>query len=520
MSGDLILAIDQGTTNTKALLIDAGGRVAATASVRVPVTFPRPGWVESDGEEIWRTVETAVGRCLEGIASERVLAVAVANQRESVLAWDRATGRPLGPCVSWQCRRSTELCDALRAQGAEPWVRELTGLTLDPMFSAGKARWLLDHVEDGHGRAERGELCVGTLDAWLAWNLSGGTVFATDATNASRTQLLALDRLAWDERLLDLFGIPAAALPAVRGSSAVVGTTRGLDRLPAGVPIAALIGDSHAALFGHGAPGPGSVKATYGTGTSVMAPVAVPVRSDRLSATVAWSVEPPGGPGGPEAPGGPGPGPGPDDPGGIAAVHALEGNITATGAALQWLAGIVGLAGREPELEALARSVDGAGGVYIVPAFTGLGAPHWDADARGLICGLSRGTGPGHLALATFESIVYQVRDVLEVLSAVTGAPPAVLYVDGGAMHSDLLAQTQADAIGVPVHRDRSESLAATGAAYLAGLAVGAWTTTDDIRALPRTVDRFEPRPDAAIATDGYAGWRVALARALTGAVA
>jgi glycerol kinase len=496
MTRDLILAIDQGTTNTKALLVDAGGRVTASASVKVPVAFPRPGWVESDGSALWQTVAQAIDACLTTTPPDRLAAVAVANQRESVLLWERASGRPLGPCVSWQCRRSTALCDALRGAGAAPMVLRRTGLTLDPMFSAGKARWLLDQVPDGAARAEGGELCIGTVDSWLAWNLSGGSVFVTDATNASRTQLLDLDRLAWDPELLALFGIPAAALPAVRGSSAVVGTTRSLGRLPADLPIAALIGDSHGALFGHGAPAPGAVKATYGTGTSVMAPLSVPTRSETLSATIAWSTEPEG------------------TPGAVAAVPALEGNITSTGAALQWLAGIVGREGHEAELDALASSVPDAGGVYLVPAFTGLGAPHWDADARGLLCGLSRGTTAAHLARAAFESIAYQVRDVLDVLEPAVGARLTGLYADGGAMRSGLLAQAQADVSGLPVLRSDAESLAALGAAYLAGLAVGTWRDVDAIRDLPRTVARTEPTPDASIAREGYAGWRDALQRA------
>jgi glycerol kinase len=337
---------------------------------------------------------------------------------------------------------------------------------------------------------------VGTVDAWLAWNLSGGSAFVTDATNASRTLLLDLDRHAWDPELLAVFHIPAVALPEIRGSSAVVGTTRGSDAIPAGIPIAALIGDSHAALVGHGAPGPGSVKATFGTGTSVMAPLDAPVRDARLSATVAWSIERP------------------DQPGTIDAVPALEGNITSTGAAIQWVAEITGHAGDEAALEALAASVPDAGGTYLVPAFTGLGAPHWDADARGLLCGLSRGTGPSELARAAFDAVAYQVRDVLEVLAPATRSNLSALYADGGAMRSDLLAHLTADVIGLPVLRDQGDSLAARGAAYLAGLAVGMWESLDEVRCLPRVVDRVEPGPGRASAEERYAGWRTALRRA------
>jgi glycerol kinase len=515
VTADLILAIDQGTTNTKALLVDAAGRVGASAAVEVPVAFPRPGWVESDATRLWATVEEAIGRVLAGIEPGRVAAVAIANQRESVLVWERASGRPLGPVVSWQCRRSTELCAAIRATGAEDLVHARTGLTLDPMFSATKARWLLDQVDDGQRRAEAGELCVGTVDAWLAWNLTGGTTFETDATNASRTLLLDLDGLRWDPDLLLLFRIPAAALPVVRGSSAVVGETRPLGRLPAGVPVAALAGDSHAALAGHGFPGLGSVKATFGTGTSVMAPLAAGVRDDHLSSTVAWSVERRGDGAGAGTAAGRGSGEtgGPGAPV-IDATPALEGNITATGAALQWVAGIVGREGRVSELEALAASVPDAGGAYLVPAFTGLGAPHWDADARGVIAGLSRGTTAAHVVRAAFDAIAYQVRDVIDALAPAVGSPLSAVFADGGAMQSGLLAQTTADVLGLPVLINRAESLAALGAAYLAGLAVGTWRSTDEIRDLPRTFDRFDPRLGAAVATEGYAGWQVALRRA------
>ncbi|MET0772740.1 MAG: FGGY-family carbohydrate kinase, partial [Candidatus Limnocylindrales bacterium] len=377
-------------------------------------------------------------------------------------------------------------------------VRARTGLTLDPMFSATKARWLLDQVPDGVARADRGELCIGTMDTWLAWNLSGGRAFVTDATNASRTLLLDLDGLAWDDELLEVFGIPRAALPAIRGSGGVVGETRATAGLPAGVPIGAVIGDSHAALVGHGFPGPGSVKATFGTGTSVMAPLPAPARDPRLSATVAWAEE--------------------DPTGAIAAVHALEGNIVATGAAIAWVAAITGHEGRSAEVETLAGSVPDAGGAYLVPAFAGLGAPHWDADARGLVCGLTRGTTQAHLARAAFDAVAYQVRDVLEVLEPAVGMTLTALFADGGAIQGDLLARITADTTGLPVVRSRADSLAALGAAYLAGLAVGCWSSRDEVRDLPRVTDRIEP--GEAPAADGYAGWRAALGRAASRPVA
>lgn len=496
MTAGLILAIDQGTTNTKAILVSADGNIRAQASVRVPLSFPAPGWVESDGRAIWETVLAATALCLGEAGDAPVVAVAVANQRESVLVWDRRTGEPLGPCISWQCRRTAAYCDELRERGHEDRVRERTGLGLDPLFSASKARWLLDHIEDGDGRGRRGELCIGTVDSWIVWNLTAGQSFVTDLTNASRTLLLDLDRGRWDEGLLDLFGIPVQALPTVRGSSGKLGTTQATGAIPAGLPVASMVGDSHAALFGNGAPPPGTIKVTYGTGSSVMTPLTERVAIDGLSSTIAWSIEPREGGADP------------------AVVYALEGNITATGATLEWLTSLLGLPGGEAELGQLAASAPDSGGVYLVPAFAGLGAPHWDPEARGLISGLTRGTSSAHLARAGFESIAYQVRDVIEVLRASAPTAPATLIADGGAMQSDLLAQIQADVVQLPVLRRRSGNVAAIGAAYLAGLAVGFWDSIHDIQSLPRSFDRFEPGIDTKARERGYGEWRTALLRA------
>ncbi len=496
MTAELILSIDQGTTNSKAMLVDRKGTVVAEASVRVPVRFPAPGWVESDGVELWTSVQAAVRACLTDSSPSAIVAIGIANQRESVLVWDRHSGEPLGPCISWQCRRSAAACDALRAAGHEDLIRQRTGLSIDPLFSASKARWLLDRVEDAGARAQRGDLCVGTVDSWLAWNLSAGDVFATDLTNASRTQLLDIDRRRWDDELAEHFGIPLSALPAVRGSSALVGRTRGVALIPDGVPIAALVGDSHAALFGHGAPFPGAIKATYGTGTSVMTPLAASIRTRDLSTTIAWAVEDRAA------------------PAKIDVVYALEGNITSTGAGLEWMASTLGLPAGVSDLQRLASSVDDAAGVQLVPAFAGLGAPHWDADARGLISGLTRGTTPAHLARAAFDAVAYQVRDVIEVLRQVAPTTPTELIADGGAVQSSLLMQTQADVLGLPVLRARSAGAAGLGAAYLAGLAIGWWASIDAIRALPRAFDRFEPDPLSRAAVErGYRGWQDALAR-------
>jgi len=493
-----ILAIDQGTTNTKALLIDPQGQVVAEASCALAVEYPRPGWVEQDPLAIWQSVREAVAACLAQAvqAGESLAAVAITNQRESVVAWERATGRPVGPVVVWQCRRTADLCRELVAQGLAETIHQRTGLQIDPLFSGSKARWLLDHLEDGRQRAERGEICVGTMDSWVLWNLSGGAVHACDMSNASRTQLFNLHTLRWDEELLDMFGVPLAALPDVCPSSQVYAETVALDGLPAGVPIASLIGDSHGALYGHAGFAAGAVKATYGTGSSLMTPIPAPKLSAHgLSTTIAWARETP--------------------------AYALEGNISVTGAAVQWLEQLLGqpdTAAGAAAIERLAGSVEDTGGVYFVPAFVGLGAPHWRESARGLIAGLTRGSTPAHLARATLEAIAYQVRDVYDVMQAEAGAPLSVLMADGGATRNDLLMQFQADILGCPVWRSRPMAgggvdVSAMGAAYLAGLAVGVWRSEDEIAALPRPEDRFAPRLAAERRQALYAGWREAVAR-------
>jgi glycerol kinase len=488
MARSHILAIDQGTTNTKAQLIDAAGSVAAQAASAPSVSYPQPAWVEQDPLALWRTVQEAVDRCLRAVDTSTLAAVAITNQRESVMLWERRTGQPVGPCVVWQCQRSAPFCNELRARGLEPFLRQRTGLTIDPMFSASKARWLLDQTDDGGRRAERGELCLGTVDSWILWNLTGGVVHACDMTNASRTQLFDLRRLQWDDELLHIFGVPAAALPEVKPSSFIYGETAPTGRLPGGIPIASLIGDSHGALYGHAGFRAGSVKATYGTGSSLMTPTRSPIISEHgLSTTIAWAREP--------------------------ATYALEGNIYVTGAAVQWLGQCLGLDDPAQGIEALARGATDTGGVYFVPAFVGLGAPHWNGAARGLITGLTRGTTPAHLARAALEAIAYQVRDVFDLMSVESGAPLRVLMADGGASRNDLLMQFQADMIGRPVVRSLSSDVSALGAAYLAGLAVGLWSSEAEIEQLPRPSDRFEPRLADAERAELYAGWKKAIAR-------
>ena len=483
----LVLAIDQGTSNTKAILVDPGGSVVAAASRPMAIEYPQPGWVQQDAGALWSSVRECVDEVLEMAGSPALAAIGIANQRESGVAWERDSGAPIGPVVTWQCRRSGELCDSLRSAGKAARIGSLTGLPLDPGFTAGKWRWLLDAVPDGRSRAAAGEIRLGTVDSWLLWNLTGGAVHATDASNASRTQLMDLTAVAWDPWLAESFGVPMAALPQIRPSSTRFGTTVTLGDLPAGIPIGSLVGDSHAALFGHAGFERGSIKATYGTGSSLMMPTPARLASDAgLAATVAWALD--------------------------TTVYALEGNINVTGAAVQWLADFVGLEGPAAVAQ-LAERTPSSDGIYLVPAFVGLGAPHWDDRARGLISGLTRGSTLAQLGRAAIESIAYQVRDVFDAMQAASGGSLHVLMADGGVTRNEQLMQFQADILGVPVQRNNTAELSAMGTAYLAGLATGVWTSLDDIAALPRSVDRFEPTMAAAERDRLYAGWQDALAR-------
>jgi glycerol kinase len=485
----LILAIDQGTTNTKAILVDRQGRIVGQAARAMAIEYPQPGWVQQDANAIWRAVRECVDECLTAAGSPALAAIGISNQRETGLAWERATGEPIGPAVTWQCRRSAGLCEGLRAAGHGPWITARTGLPVDPMFTAGKLRWLLDAAPNGQARAAAGELCVGTVDSWVLWNLTGGAVHRTDVSNASRTQLMDIDASAWDDGLCEAFGVPRAALPEILPSRAIFGEGVALGSLPAGVPIGALVGDSHGALFGHAGFEPGSVKATHGTGSSLMMPT--PRRLEAaggVAATVAWGLD--------------------------ATVYALEGNIYATGATVQWVADFVGLAGPGAVAE-LAAGCPSTEGVYLVPAFTGLGAPHWDDAARGLVAGLTRGTTLAQLSRAAVEAIAYQVRDVFDVMQSASGDALRVLLADGGVTRNAQLMQFEADILGVPVQRNNTPELSAMGAAYLAGLATEVWASTDEVAALPRSVDRFEPRMAADERERLYRGWRDALARAM-----
>ena len=508
-----ILTIDQGTTNTKALLVDGEGGIVRKASRPVPLRYPHPGWVEQDARAIWQSVQEAIDELLGG-SNVRPAGIAISNQRESVVVWDRKTGQPAGPVVIWQCRRTTERCEQLRRAGVEEMLRERTGLTIDPLFSATKLAWLLGEIPDGRRRAEAGELCAGTIDSWLLWNLTGGAEHRCDVSNASRTQLFNLRTLAWDESLLELFGVPVRVLPEIRPSSGVAGETVDCGRLPAGVPVASMIGDSHAALFGQGGFRVGSVKATYGTGSSLMsATPELAFSTNGLSSTVAWGI-------GEEVQiprlaslARDDSGRHPERSRGIC-TYALEGNISATGAALQWVSDLLGLDDPAAAAE-LAASVTSAEGVSFVPAFVGLGAPHWAERARGLVSGITRSTGAPQLARAALEAIAFQVHDVFAAMLCDVRAADAVLLADGGASRSDTLMQFQADVLGRPVVRNNAADISAMGAAYLAGLALGHWQSLDEIEALPKTLERFEPKLDAAAREAALAEWRGAVARCL-----
>jgi len=487
----LILAIDQGTTGSRAIVFDRRGRAVASAYEEFPQYFPRPGWVEHDPEEIWRSVFRTVQKALAAVPDRSIAAVGITNQRETTVVWDRRTGRPVAPAIVWQCRRTAGRCRELRGKkGIVRLVRERTGLPIDAYFSATKAEWILDRG-GLRGRAERGGLAFGTTDTWVLWKLTGGASHATDPTNASRTMLFDIRRLAWDEDLLRLFGVPPGVLPEVRPSSGEFGRTIRLGRLPAGVPVMGVAGDQQAALFGQAGFRPGAIKNTYGTGAFILLNTGRKAVASRhgLITTVAC------GPGG-------------------RAVYALEGSVFVAGAAIQWLRDELGLIRTAAESEAAAGAVADTAGVYFVPAFVGLGAPYWDAEARGVIAGLTRGTTRNHLVRAAVEAMAYSTRDVLETMRRDSGIKVRELRVDGGASVNDLLCRFQADILGIPVLRPKTVETTSLGAAYLAGLGAGVWDSTAAIERLRVDERRFAPAMTRGQADRLYAGWQAAVRKA------
>ncbi len=494
-----VLALDQGTTGSTALVVDDAGAVRGRGYRELPQYYPRPGWVEHDPDEIWATQLGAARAALDdaGVAPAEVVAIGITNQRETTILWDRRTGRPVHRAIVWQCRRSAALCERMRADGLEPVVRARTGLVCDAYFSGTKIAWLLEARPELRGPAARGELAFGTVDSWLLWRLSGGRVHATDPSNASRTLCFDIERLDWDDTLPAYLRIPPEVFPAVRPSAGVFGETVAQDWVPPGIPIAGIAGDQQAALFGQGALAAGGAKNTYGTGGFLLLNTGpAPVRSTRgLLTTIAWAV-----PAGPAVP--------------PAVTYALEGAIFVAGAAVQWLRDGLGLIASAAESEPLARSVPDTGGVYLVPAFTGLGAPYWDMYARGALLGLTRGTTRAHVVRATLEAIAYQTRDVLDAMVDESGARPRDLRVDGGATANDFLCQLQADVLGIPILRPRVRDTTALGAAYLAGLGVGLWRGPEAVEALWQLDRAFEPALPADRRAALYAGWQRAVARA------
>jgi len=465
-----VLALDQGTTSSRSILFDHDGNVVATAQREFAQHFPRSGWVEHDAEEIWATQAATIAEVLARAHATPadLVAVGITNQRETTVLWDRATGRPVAPAIVWQDRRTADFCAQLKSDGHEPEVARRTGLLLDPYFSGTKLAWLLDEDPGLRARAERGELAFGTIDCWLAWKLSNGAEHITDASNASRTLLLNLTTGQWDDDMLALLRIPRGVLPRVVPSMLRPGEAfakiGGRE-----VPLGGIAGDQQAALFGQACFEPGMAKNTYGTGCFMLMNTGRdPLHSaNRLLTTVAWQLD--------------------------ERHYALEGSVFVGGAVVQWLRDGLGLIDRSADVEALAASVPDTGGVYLVPAFTGLGSPHWDAYARGTMVGLSRGTTRGHVARAALESIAFQSAEVLNAMQKDAGRPLVELRVDGGATANDLMMQFQADLLGVPVVRPKVTETTALGAAYLAGLSAGFWGSTDEVAANWKVDRRFEP---------------------------
>lgn len=496
MNKRYILALDQGTTSSRALLFDQRGAVAASASREFKQYYPQPAWVEHDAAEIWDSQRSVAEQAIReaGAAPEEIAAIGITNQRETVVLWDRKTSQPIYHAIVWQCRRTANECARIKSGPFGGVLREKTGLVVDAYFSATKIAWLLDNIPGARERAERGELACGTTDSWLIWNLTRGRVHATDVSNASRTLLFNIHALKWDEEILDYFHVPAALLPSVESSSGIVGET---DLFGQPMPIAGIAGDQQASLFGHGCFAPGSLKNTYGTGCFLLMNTgARPARSENgLIATVAWRRN-----------------------GSVA--YALEGSIFVAGASVQWLRDELKIISHAAETQAMAQAIPDTGGVYFVPAFVGLGAPYWDSYARGALVGITRGTGRNHIARAALESMAYQARDVVDAMAQDSGMRPSSLSVDGGATRNDFLCQFQADILGIPVVRARVTETTAFGAARLAGSAVGFWKDDDDpganqeIAAGAEAALRFEPQMQAGRREELYAGWRRAVERA------
>ena len=461
----VIIALDAGTTNVKAILVDRQANVLARSSVPLTIDFPKSGWVQQSAQEVWEAARQALEGCLAQGGEHEVVALGISNQRETVVAWNRGTGEAVAPCIVWQCRRSAEICQAIRQKGLEETIRAKTGLQVDPLFPSSKIQWLLENRPEVRKLAEGGDLCLSTVDAWLVWKLTGGKRFVTDFSNASRTQLFNLAKGVWDPELLTLFGVPTSCLPEVVASNEPLGDANLGGRKP--IPICGILGDSHAALLGHGVLEQGKVKATYGTGSSLMTLCDGPQGDEKgISSTIAWKFD--------------------------RIQYAYEGNITVTGSGLSWALALTGFESLEPAVK-LATELNGNGAVYFVPALAGLGAPHWDEKARGAIVGLSFGTRKEHVVRAALEAIAFQVKDVFDAMERAAGARLETLLADGGASKNDWLMQFQADMLDRSVLRSQTAELSGLGAAFAAGLGCGFWSSTHEVAKVIAPHDAFHP---------------------------
>ena len=487
-----VIALDQGTSSSRAIVFDHEGNALSVSQKEFTQHFPQPGWVEHDPMEIWATESGVMMEAVATLGAEpdEIAAIGITNQRETTVVWDAATGKPVCNAIVWQDRRTSEFCDSLKAKGWTERIREKTGLLVDAYFSGTKIRWILENVPGARERAEKGELRFGTVDCWLVWNLTGGRVHVTDVSNASRTMLFNIHTLKWDSELLELLGIPASMMPEVRSSSEIYGTTA---LLGGEIPVAGMAGDQQAALFGQMCTEPGTVKNTYGTGCFLLMNTGTaPITSrNNLLTTIAWKI-------------------------GDTVNYALEGSIFVAGSVVQWLRDGLGIIKASSEVEALASQVPDNGGVYFVPALTGLGAPYWDPYAKGTITGITRGTTAAHIARAALEGIAFQTMDIVESMGKDAGVPLKELKVDGGASRDNLLMQFQADVIGADVIRPRVTETTALGAAYLAGIAVGFWAGIDDVKQQWKAERVFKPEAPKDLVEAAKAGWVDAIARTLT----
>lgn len=492
MGQKYVMALDAGTTSNRAIIFDVDSKIVGVAQKEFTQHFPQPGWVEHDAEEIWSSMHEVMKEALEqsGLVASEIAAIGITNQRETAVVWDRTTGRPIYNAIVWQSRQTADICEDLKRQGLVDEFKEKTGLVIDAYFSGTKVKWILDHVEGARARAEKGELAFGTIDTWLLWKLTGGKEHKTDYSNASRTLMFNIKTLEWDEALLKHLTVPKSLLPEVRPSSEVYGHTVP-SVIGASVPVAGMAGDQQAALFGQNCFTPGEAKNTYGTGCFLLMNTGTDICMSKngLVTTIAWGLD-------------------------GKVEYALEGSIFVGGSAIQWLRDGLRLVDSAPDSEWVAKKVKDAGGVYMVPAFVGLGAPYWDMNARGMIIGITRGTTKAHIVRATLDSLAYQTRDVLGAMEADSGNRLAALKVDGGAVANNLLMQFQADLLGVPVDRPQITETTALGAAYLAGLATGVWTSKEDLKKSWQLDTRFTPALDKKDADKLYKGWRKAVKHA------